>query len=121
MCLIVRQKFEPNDNSVICYKVVKANSWGYKWSVYMGTYIDDDFLAANEHGPQFYLHEGNLELHGGCIHCFSNRQDAMSILHKWEDREVWKVMGYNLIAVGLFGENREALAFQQVEFLEKIA
>lgn len=46
MCLFVRQRFEPNDISIICYKAVYRRYEQELITLYRGAVIEDGFLSA---------------------------------------------------------------------------
>lgn len=130
MCLIVRQKFRPNDISMICYKLLAGSKYDNKLlTPFKGVRVEDGFISA--YNPRFGTRANEdiqcmdyTTLEGGAIHCFTSVLDAIALKEIWtKNIQVWKVFGHGLVARGNFDVRHgyESVAFERVEFLEKVA
>lgn len=128
MCLIVRQKFKPNDISMICYKLLYSSLDNKLMTPFQYIPVEDGFISASN--PRFGTRANEdiqcmdyTTLESGAIHCFTSVLDAIELKKTCTSNiQVWKVMGHNLIARGLFDKwnGKESVAFERVEFLEKV-
>lgn len=138
MCLVIKKKYYKNTEQKEAYKVFYRSSKGLV-SFYRFTPIVNNKLVAdgephivagfvNKNGvtwkysfPKNRELEPCLLLEGGCIHCFSNKENILeffSYAHP-EDIACYKVMGRGIVAEGTF-EGIPSICFEEIELIEEI-
>lgn len=111
MCLLVPHDFKPTlkfkDGKVVCYKVVCVDESRKKKRL-IGVYRSKYKYKAGWNKPKQWrvvkhtYSSGSYEIHGGCIHVYTNREEPRNIYEFSPEYAIIPVMCYekDLVAVG---------------------